>query len=183
MAGTLSDNDLLKKIAKADSSAFSHLYKIHYAMVRYLVEKNSGSSEDAADIFQEVMVILYEKIRDHKLNLTCSLKTYIYSVARNQWLKKLKSKKQTVSFRNFEDFILLEEENSISLDLNLRIILQELGDACRKLLILFYYRKNSMEEISTELNYANADTAKTQKYKCLQRLKKMLTSKNYGTES
>lgn len=183
MAGAFSDNDLLKMIADADSSAFRHMYKVYFPMVRYMVVKNSGSSDDAADLFQDVMVILYEKIRDHKLNLTCSLKTFIYSVARNQWLKRIKSRKQTVSFQNFEDFIILEEENILSMDLNVKNLIQDLGDACRKLLILFYYRRKSMIEISAELNYANTDTAKNQKYKCLQRLKKALINKNYGAET
>jgi RNA polymerase sigma factor (sigma-70 family) len=112
-------------------------------------------------------------VLDNKLQLTCSLKTYIYSIARNQWLNKLKAQKRYTSFINFESFISIEEEPDNTPTINLDNLLNEIGEACRKLLILFYYKKRSMQEICKELNYSNADSVKNQKYKCMQRLKKM----------
>ena len=117
-------------------------------------------------------------MRDKKLHISCSLKTFIYSVARNQWLKKLNASRKNVQLKNFEDFIRVEEsESEFSQDIDIKNLFAEIGEACRKLLILFYYRKRSMEEISLELNYSNADTAKNQKYKCIQRLKKLVVEK------
>jgi RNA polymerase sigma factor (sigma-70 family) len=142
-------------------------------MIRNLVEKNSGTADDASDLFQEVLIIIYEKVLDNRLRLTCSLKTYIYSIARNQWLNKLKAQKRYTSFNNFESFISIEEEPENIPTINLDNLLNEIGEACRKLLILFYYKKRSMQEICKELNYSNADSVKNQKYKCMQRLKKM----------
>jgi RNA polymerase sigma factor (sigma-70 family) len=177
MTKEYSDVELIELISKSDSSAFSFLYKMYYNMVRNLVEKNAGSSDDASDLFQEVLIILYEKIRDNKLRLTCSMKTYIYSVARNQWLKNLKARKQHTTFNNFENYIAIEEESEVSTPLELGNLLNAIGDACRKLLVLFYYRKMSMEQIGVELNYSNADSVKNQKYKCIQRLKKIVANK------
>lgn len=142
-------------------------------MIRNLVEKNSGTADDASDLFQEVLIIIYEKVLDNRLQLTCSLKTYIYSIARNKWLNKLKAQKRYTSFNNFESFISIEEETESAPTINLDNLLNEIGEACRKLLILFYYKKRSMQEICKELNYSNADSVKNQKYKCMQRLKKM----------
>lgn len=170
-----SDAELLEMIARSDSAGFSFLYRQHFNMIRNFVEMNTGTKDDAADLFQEVLIILYEKIRDKKLHISCSLKTYLYSVARNQWLKKLRDQKKNIKVRNFEDFIAIQEEDELPLPgLDLKNLFNEIGEACRKLLILFYYKKKSMEEISLELNYSNADTAKNQKYKCIQRLKKMV---------
>jgi RNA polymerase sigma factor (sigma-70 family) len=177
MHENFSDTELLQLIAKSDSSAFAFLYRKHFNMVKFLVEKNTGSSEDASDLFQEVLIIIYEKVRDRRLHLTCSLKTYIYSVARNQWLKKLSQKGRSVSENNFENYIQVEDFQEMSVVADLKNLLNEIGEACRKLLILFYYRKKSMEEICLELNYSNADSVKTQKYKCIQRLKKMIENK------
>src|ERR1043165_4722028 len=84
-----SDSDLIQLIAKADSAAFRYLYQKHFNMVRHMVVNNNGSDDDASDLFQEVLIILFEKARDNKMQLSCSMKTFIYSVARNQWLKKL----------------------------------------------------------------------------------------------
>ena len=166
-----SEADLLKLISQADSAGFSYLYKKHFNMVRHLVENNSGRTEDASDLFQDVLMILFEQVRDGR-EFSCSLKTYIYSVARNQWLKKLRSMKKSASIQNFEDFVSVEEE-TVTPDVQIGKLLEQIGEACRKLLVLFYYQKKSMEEICVELNYANADTAKNQKYKCIQRLKKL----------
>jgi RNA polymerase sigma factor (sigma-70 family) len=172
------DTELLDLIAGSDSAAFSYLYKAHFNMIRNLVEKNSGTYDDASDIFQETLIIIFEKVRDKKLHISCSLKTFIYSVARNQWLKKLNAIKRNVQLKNFEDFIRVEEsESEFSQDIDIKNLFAEIGEACRKLLILFYYKKRSMEEISLELNYSNADTAKNQKYKCIQRLKKLVVEK------
>jgi RNA polymerase sigma factor (sigma-70 family) len=168
------DSKLLPLLAKADSAAFEQLYKSHYYMVQNLVLKNSGSADDASDLFQEVLIILYEKARDQKLVLTSSLKTYIYSIARNQWLKKLQSGMKNTRLENFEEFISVETEPEETLAPVLNKLLDEIGEACRKLLVAFYYRKKNMDEICIELNYMNADSAKNQKYKCIQRLKKMV---------
>jgi RNA polymerase sigma factor (sigma-70 family) len=169
------DAKLLPLLARADSTAFEYLYKHYYYMVQNLVIKNSGTADDASDLFQEVLIILYEKGRDQKLILTCSLKTYVYSVARNQWLKKLQSGMKNTRLENFEEFISVETEPAETLVPLLNKLLNEIGETCRKLLVAFYYRKKSMEEICIELNYMNADSAKNQKYKCIQRLKKMVT--------
>ncbi len=173
MTEQYSDAFLLQLISRADSKAFSYLYKTHFNMIRNLVEKNSGTADDASDLFQEVLIIIYEKVLDNRLRLTCSLKTYIYSIARNQWLNKLKAEKRYTSLNNFESFISIEEEPDNTPTINLDNLLNEIGEACRKLLILFYYKKRSMQEICKELNYSNADSVKNQKYKCMQRLKKM----------
>jgi RNA polymerase sigma factor (sigma-70 family) len=146
-------------------------------MVQNLVMKNSGNAEDASDLFQEVLIILYEKTRDQKLVLTSSLKTYVYSVARNQWLKKLNSGIKNIRLENFEEFISVETDPEETSAPMLNKLLDEIGEVCRKLLVSFYYRKKSMEEICIELNYMNADSAKNQKYKCIQRLKKMVFEK------
>jgi len=168
------DAKLLPLLARADSSAFEYLYKHHYYMVQNLVLKNSGSADDASDLFQEVLIILYEKARDQKLVLTSSLKTFIYSVARNQWLKKLHAGMKNTRLENFEEFVSVETEPEETLTPVLNKLLDEIGETCRKLLVAFYYRKKSMEEICIELNYSNPDSAKNQKYKCIQRLKKMV---------
>ncbi len=173
MTEQYSDAFLLPLISRADSKAFNYLYKKHFNMIRNLVEKNSGTADDASDLFQEVLIIIYEKVLDNRLQLTCSLKTYIYSIARNKWLNKLKAQKRYTSFNNFESFISIEEETESAPTINLDNLLNEIGEACRKLLILFYYKKRSMQEICKELNYSNADSVKNQKYKCMQRLKKM----------
>ena len=51
--------------------------------------------------------------------------------------------------------------------------LNKIGEPCKSLLEAFYFVKKSMPEFAVFFGYTNADNAKTQKYKCLVRLKKI----------
>jgi len=163
----------LEGIRKGDAKAFRALYVAYFGMVRYMVIKNSGREEDAKDIFQEAMVVLYEKVSAGEFKQESSLKTWIYAVCRNKWLKQLERQKRNFRFTDFEAFepVPDAEEETDTLHEALRTSMGRLGVGCRKLLLLFYYFKKSMDEIALELNYTNGDNAKAQKYKCIQKLK------------
>lgn len=175
------DQEISAGLARGDSAAFRKVYIAHYAMVRYLVLNNSGREEDARDIFQEAMVVLYEQARDGRLPQNSSLKTWIYAISRNKWLRQLEKNKKQYRFKDFEEVdetVVAEESNEGELHRLLRDSLGRLGVGCRKLLLLFYYFKKSMEEIATELNYTNGDNAKAQKYKCIQKLKSIYAERS-----
>lgn len=163
----------LEDVRKGDARAFREIYIEHFGMVRYMIINNSGTEEEAKDIFQEAMVLLYEKTNDGEFALSSSLKTWIYAVCRNKWLKQLNKKKKNYRFADFEQFDAVEEqeEDGNIMYETLRVSMSRLGVGCRKILLLFYYFKKSMDEIAAELNYTNADNAKSQKYKCIQKLK------------
>jgi RNA polymerase sigma factor (sigma-70 family) len=173
----MKDQELLSELKLGRENAFKAIYREHFGMIRYLVVKNSGSDEDAADVFQEGLMALYEAVRKPNFQLTASLKTFLYSICRNLWLKRLRAKGRD-KLVDFEKPIQLPEveidpdptESQLRI---LRRCLDQIGESCRALLERYYYLNQSMEEIATQLGYSNADTAKTQKYKCLQRLKKL----------
>jgi RNA polymerase sigma factor (sigma-70 family) len=173
-------DELFEGLRKADSSAFRKVYVLHFNMVKYFIIKNNGREEDAHDIFQETMVVLFEQLSSGKFEQKSSLKTWIYAVCRNKWLKQLEKQKRNVRLVDFEradEIILPEELNETNeKSKSLRKSLEQLGVQCRKLLLLYYYFKKSMEEIAVDLNYTNADNAKSQKYKCLQKLKSIYSS-------
>ncbi|HLR49439.1 MAG TPA: hypothetical protein VK076_02575, partial [Candidatus Sphingobacterium stercoripullorum] len=50
-----------------------------------------------------------------------------------------------------------------------------LGEPCKSVIISFYLKDKTMKEISLKMGYSNSDSAKNQKYKCLQRLKKLMS--------
>ena len=148
-------------------------------MVKTLILNNNGSDDDAADIFQEVMIVLFEKSKTPDFELNCQLKTYIYSVSRRLWLKKLQ---QAQRFgrrsEDFEQIVPVEEEIELHEKKQNDFYLMEhamakIGEPCKSLLEAYYLQKKQMLQIATEFGYTNADNAKTQKYKCLVRLKKL----------
>jgi RNA polymerase sigma factor (sigma-70 family) len=111
--------------------------------------------------------------------LTCKIKTYLYAVCRRLWLKRLAEKKRvSAPIAEIETFAEIDQE-MISIEENesrftrMGEALSALGEPCRTIIEDFYIHDLSMEMISEKFGYTNADNAKNQKYKCLQRLKKL----------
>ena len=86
------DDALIAAIRSGDERALAHLYRLHWPMVSHFVLQNSGSEDDAQDIYQEGVMVFYEKVRDGSLELSCQIKTYLYAVCRRLWLKRLTGK-------------------------------------------------------------------------------------------
>ena len=63
-------------------------------------------------------------------------------------------------------------ENEIKIEV-MNMSMTKLGEPCKSLIEDFYVHHLSMGEISDKFGYTNAENAKNQKYKCLQRLKKI----------
>ncbi len=148
-------------------------------MVQTLILNNNGSTDDAKDIFQEAVVVLYEKVKSGSLELNCQIKTYVYSVCRRLWLKRLSQLQRfSPEVDSIEELVMVEEEMEAHEQRNndfqtMEKALQNLGEPCKSLLESYYLQKKSMQEIAGDFGYTNADNAKNQKYKCLMRLKKI----------
>ena len=177
MAASPNDIDLLKRLRKREESAYRELYRDYFSMVRHLVVQNSGNDEQAQDVFQDGIIALFENVQKPGFKLSASLKTYLYSICRNVWFKRLRDRKPDARIKDFEQAVGVElEPTPDPTERQLAIMnacLQKLGDQCQKLLTMFYYARMSMEAIAAELGYTNAGNAKNQKYKCLQRLRKL----------
>ena len=183
------ERTLLQGLARNDRKAVETIYKENYTIVQSLIINNNGTADDAKDIFQEAMIVLYEKARSGTFELSCQIKTYVYSVSRRLWLKRLQqANRYNADFGNADGVVPVEEDidehekRDAEFDMMEKAI-QGLGEPCKSLLEAFYLRKMNMQEIATSFGYTNAENAKTQKYKCLMRLKKIFFShyKN-GTE-
>ena len=173
---------LLQGLARNDRSAVETIYAQQYSMVQTLIINNNGTAEDARDIFQEAMIVLYEKARSGSFELNCQLKTYIYSVCRRLWLKKLQQLQKYVPNSNaLEETVSVDEDMEVHDQRNSEFVMMEralasIGEPCKSLLEAFYLQKRNMTEIAGNFGYTNADNAKNQKYKCLMRLKKLFFS-------
>jgi RNA polymerase sigma factor (sigma-70 family) len=176
----MTDKDLLILLSKSDTYAYRMLYIQHYKMIEYFILKNSGTCSDAQDIFQDALIVLFEKTRNNEFKLSSSLKTYLYSIVRNLWLKKLRDHKVSLSLKDIEPYEDVEDTSQVlALDMKLNAVekaLEFLGEKCKDILVKFYYYHLKMDEIAVVLNYSNAETVKSQKYKCLQQLKKIMTN-------
>ena len=179
---------LLQGIAAENKISIEQLYRQHYNMVQTMVVANAGSKDDAADLFQETIIVLYEKVKTGNFELQCLLKTFIYSVARRLWLKKLQQQQRYMAQpEGLEDMAQVEDEIENHLKLQNHFTIMEtamgkVGEPCKSLLEAYYLQKKHMNTIATEFGYTNADNAKTQKYKCLVRLKKLFFAQYKNTD-
>ncbi len=173
------DEAIMAGIRDDDDHALAYMYKLHFPMISHFILSNNGTDDEAKDIYQEAVIVFYEKIKENRLELSCQIRTYLYSVCRRLWLKRLAEKGRFASkLDDSEDFVSVEEdiphheEQERQFDL-MTEALDEIGEPCRSLLEDFYIRMNNMQDIADKFGYTNTDTAKNQKYKCLQRLKKL----------
>lgn len=175
----LNEKELLQGLAKNDREAIEAIYRGHYQMIQGLVMNNNGSAEDAKDIFQETMIVLYNKVHSPVFELNCQLKTFMYSVARRLWLKKLEQASRFLpAMETTDGMIDVNEELALHQKRNaefemMEAALQKIGEPCRSLLEAYYLKNQSMLQLAENFGYTNAENAKTQKYKCLMRLKKI----------
>lgn len=178
------DELIVNEIRKNNAGVLRELYKTHFPMVSHLICSNSGSEQEAKDVYQEAVIAFYEKVQDPTFQLTCKIKTYLYAVSRRIWLKRLAEKKRY--FGNIEEtetFLGIEEEmqHIEAQETSFRLMaeaMNQLGEPCRSILEDFYLNDRSMEDIREKFGYTNTDNAKNQKYKCLQRLKKLFFARH-----
>jgi len=173
---------LLKGLALNDSKAIETIYRDNFSMVQAFILQNNGSYDDARDIFQEAMIALYEKAQSESFVLTCQIKTYVYSICRRLWLKRLQQLGRYANrVDSLEETVPVEEDLEIHEKRNAEFAIMDralnsLGEPCKSLLEGYYLKKMGMQELAAEFGYTNADNAKNQKYKCLMRLKKLFFS-------
>jgi RNA polymerase sigma factor (sigma-70 family) len=182
-----SDEALLAGIRDEDEAALAYLYKQHYPMILHFVQHNNGTDDEAKDIYQEAVIVFYEKVRDGTLALNCQIKTYLYSVCRRLWLKRLALKNrfagvvsESDTFVEVDEDLIEAEEKEVRFG-KMAEALSLLGEPCKTLLEDFYIQDLSMQVITEKFGYTNSDNTKNQKYKCLMRLKKLFFS-IYNTE-
>jgi RNA polymerase sigma factor (sigma-70 family) len=179
------EEEQIRLLQSGDDGILQVIYRQYYQTIVNLVMNNNGSLQEAKDIYQETLIIFYEKVKDENFELNCKLKTYLYSISRNLWLKQLQHKKRfTNSISDSEEYLEIPWEEASKKEDQYQAMhtaLESLGEPCRSILKDFYMHSQSMEEITEKFGYTNADNAKNQKYKCLKRLKKVFFD-SYGND-
>jgi RNA polymerase sigma factor (sigma-70 family) len=168
---------LIEKLRSDGQEELNRIYKGHREEFIFWINKSyQVPIDDAKDIYQFSILKLYENVLSGQLTtLNSSLKTYLFAIGKNKALEYHRAMAKRVN-PAFDLYLEIDSEDSRLKEEQLQSIekgLQELGEPCSTLLTLYYYQRQTMETITQTLGYKNANTAKNQKYKCLQRLKKL----------
>lgn len=183
------EQQLLAAYATGERIAAEKIYSQQFPIVNGWLLKNGGNESDAADVFQEAMVILFEKAQQETFRLTCRIGTYLFAISKHLWYKKLQKVQRQPDFLPnnvgadetdlvYEEDINVQREREMHFE-QLSAALDRLGEPCSSLLKAFYHHDKSMQQIAADFGYTNPDNAKTQKYKCLARLRKLF----YGVQA
>lgn len=165
------DTKYLDGIRSGDTETLREIYREYYPAVRRLIRNNNGSDEDARDIFQEAIVIVYNKLQSDTFQLSSSLKTFMYAVCRNLWLNTLKRRGRREfnpdpdkHYGEIDDGIVGEIERR-ERQLLFRKHFANLSEQCRHILGMFFDGM-TMRQIAEAIGSDSEDYVKTKKYKC-----------------
>ncbi|MFO7370669.1 MAG: RNA polymerase sigma factor [Bacteroidales bacterium] len=170
-----SDKELFQGLIAQDERVLKEYYVLYFQNVRRYVLSNSGSEEDARDLFQDALMVLFQKSRNKSFVLSCSLGTFLYSISRRLWLKELTRRRKT-SYESLdhEDFVDLDSDIEVISDRNERMVFykicfEELSEACRKVLALSA-EGCSIAEITVLMGYTSEQYTRNRRYRCKQYL-------------
>jgi RNA polymerase sigma factor (sigma-70 family) len=188
MSLTKDEHQLLHLLQHGDDrgqdEAFRQLYQQYYGLIESIVVTNSGSPEQAKDVFQDGIIVLFNRVRKGDFQLTSSLKSYLFAICRNLWLMKLRTAGREPALENHHERIPLEEDLFKTLESTERQqliagLMAKLGEDCRRILDLFYYQKMSMAKIMDAFGLGSEQAAKNKKSQCLGKLREMVMTSNF----
>jgi DNA-directed RNA polymerase specialized sigma24 family protein len=160
--------------AQEREKLFIGLYKSAFPAVAKYISKMGGSFDEAKDIFQDALVIFYEKTARGALDLKTNERAYLLGITRNLWLKTYKDNAQRVPLDGFDAEIAVDNQLAEGKILS---FLQTAGKRCMDLLKSFYYDQISLAEVAGRFGFSGERSAAVQKYKCLEKVRETVKEK------
>jgi RNA polymerase sigma factor (sigma-70 family) len=187
-----SDTELVANIRSGQrmDESIKALYRGHFDSLCWYIMNNSGNRQDAEDIFQEVVVNFIDLVQRDKFRGESTVKTFLFSLNRFTWLNELKRRGRTLTREEKygkgqaqvemdSSYLITDREAKAQV----AALVAQLGETCRKILLLFYYENLSMKEILETLHYENEQVVRNKKYKCLKQLEQMIAEKPFLKET
>lgn len=165
-----SDSDLLNGLLSCDGIIITRLYDLFLDHVKKFVKNNHGTKDDAMDLFQDALCVLYQNARKKDFVLSCTLKTYVLSIARTIWLSRLKEMKRDNLVLNTPEEDYLTDDFYAVYEYNERMFLyrkyfNRLSESCRQILTLFLEGR-SVREITLIMGFRSEQHTKNRRYRC-----------------
>ena len=174
---SISDQALVQQLREEHNASFELLYQFYFPSIAAYVQRHYGNTADAEDVFQESIIVLLQKIRQPDFVLSASLKTYLFAIAKNTWLKKLRYYKKaptvlTEKHQPATEVFYFEIHPQKLPEEQLQSWLSKITANCQRILKAIFFYREPMEAVMTRLGWKNRHTAANQQYKCIQQVKK-----------
>jgi len=170
-----SPEEILNGIQNMNAEVLNYIYKNCFYQIRAFIDQNFGTREDAKDIYQDAILVIYQKLQKEETTLNCSFDTYFYSVCRLLWLKQLEQRKlKKLYLEESGRFVELDEKITTVIETNDRYKIyqdhfKKLSFNCQKILELFL-AGIPVKEIARILRYKSGDYIKKRKHYCKENL-------------
>ena len=166
---------IVARLRQGDRDVLVELYKENEAMVYKYIKDQKGREEDAEDLLQEALIVLWKNARKPEFTLEAKPSTYIYAVVKNLWLKQVDKNKRMSPEENINPQMHSTVQNS---DSNLdhaivRKMLNQMGET---------FDGFDMQTIAKANSFANADVAKSKKHQCMKELESKVKSQFSSTD-
>lgn len=174
----MDNSTYIKGLLEHDNRVLAAIYQNFSPKIRQFVVKRGGTAEDAKDVFQDALMVIYNKAKSKDFELTSQFSTYLYGICRFIWdRKRKKMANNTVTFPEDDRYI---SEKDIEADLLhrerhnvFRHNFLKLKPFCQKLL-KYFYDKKSMSDIAQLMGLKNEHTARNRKYRCQKSLEVLI---------
>lgn len=166
-----SNIDLIRGIRNHDSSILQYVYETYYPITEAYIIHNQGSRDQARDIFQDAMIVVYKRVRSKELVLTCKFGTYLFAICKNIWMQERKKYLQRAEKLRQHAFVVNDPgpaedpllQNHLSELFNKHF--GDLSKDCQKILSM-YFNNFSVEDIRAAMNYKDLHHTADRKYRC-----------------
>lgn len=172
------DQSIVEGLKKGRKKTVKEVYEKFYPYVKNHILKNSGSEDDAKDVFQDAMMAIFQNVSNKEFELTCQFKTYIHAVSSNIWNKRLRERKNrpTEIQDEIHDIAQEELEDAVLKIERYRFYVKkfnEISEKCRELLKM-YLSGIDMKSIAQHFSFASVSYAKKRKFQCKESLIKLI---------
>jgi len=167
---TYSTEKIIEGLRNQDNDIIRYIYKTSYPAIEHHIKENRGKKEDAKDIFQEALIIIFKKIKNEELVLTCSFSSFLYSVCKHQWYKILTKRKKLpiIYVSSLDGYAYNPGLNEKTERKKLKLFeyhFNRLSKDCQKILKL-HFSGVSIAEIMKKMGYTGKDHTMDRKYRC-----------------
>lgn len=155
-------------IRQTQQELFIRLYQSAFPSAASFIRKMGGNLDEAKDIFQDALLIYYEKTREQEFAPGLSESAYLVGICKHLWYKKHRDQKAGIPLDENLD---LSEEEEPEVSGRLLRLVERSGKKCLDLLKAFYYDKLNMKELSQRFGFSGERSATVQKHKCLEKVR------------
>ena len=179
------EQQYIKALQNNDNQGIRRIYKDFSGGILHWIKKNSGTAQDAEDIFNEAIIVIFEKVKQEGFELKYPFEKWLFGICRNKWIDRLKKNKQEQEVINDlktglkieedlqSEFELLEQEHHRQQKLDTAF--EQLSDLCKQLLLLI--KAGTLPaDIAKKLNMNATNTVYRRKNACIDRWQNLFKS-------